>query len=286
MLTAPELLTLIKAHNVLSKIKVPAKARKDAGALEKIINEANFKVDHVKKLIQPIKIKRGKSIKLSEAEELTKPKTDPAVNKAKREAKKVAKEADKQKELKLAKKEAVKEFKTKQNEGKKKGLKNKNLNISIEKMKGEEKQLVDFYGKSDKTYKNPPATNQPVKKAPVKKAPVKKAPVKKDNPFSPSNLKAKELVKLIDSLGLDYRFNRGRMDKGVYRQFLERVVSGGDFDTSKLKPVITSEERDKLPKHIALLYSSANKDNMSKLLNETSKKELVSKINSFLKTLK
>ena len=74
MLTAPELLTLIKAHNILSKIKVPAKAKKDAEALEKIINEANFKVDHVKKLIQPIKIKRGKSIKLSEAEELTKPK--------------------------------------------------------------------------------------------------------------------------------------------------------------------------------------------------------------------
>ena len=74
MLTAPELLTLIKAHNILSKIKVPAKARKDAEALEKIINEANFKVDHVKKLIQPLKIKRGKSIKLVDAEELTKPK--------------------------------------------------------------------------------------------------------------------------------------------------------------------------------------------------------------------
>ena len=74
MLTAPELLTLIKAHNILSQIKVPAKARKDAEALEKIINEANYKVDHTKKLIQPIKIKRGKSIKLKDAEELTKPK--------------------------------------------------------------------------------------------------------------------------------------------------------------------------------------------------------------------
>mgnify|MGYP003632866076 FL=1 len=74
MLTASELMTLIKAHNVLSKIKVPAKARKDAAALEKIINEANYTVNHDKKLIQPTKIKRGKSIKLKDAEELTKPK--------------------------------------------------------------------------------------------------------------------------------------------------------------------------------------------------------------------
>tara|TARA_R110000772_G_scaffold265405_2_gene386818 strand:- start:208 stop:567 length:360 start_codon:yes stop_codon:yes gene_type:complete len=74
MLTAPELLTLIKAHNILSQIKVPAKARKDAAALEKIINDANFKVNHTKKLIQPGKVKRGKSIKLKDAEELTKPK--------------------------------------------------------------------------------------------------------------------------------------------------------------------------------------------------------------------
>ena len=73
MLTAPELLTLIKAHNILSKIKVPAKARKDAGALEKLINEANYKVDHDKKLIKPV-VKRGKQLKLVDAEELTKPK--------------------------------------------------------------------------------------------------------------------------------------------------------------------------------------------------------------------
>tara|TARA_R110000803_G_scaffold140861_3_gene207398 strand:- start:3382 stop:3738 length:357 start_codon:yes stop_codon:yes gene_type:complete len=73
MLTAPELLTLIKAHNILSKIKVPAKARKDAAALEKLINEADYKVDHDKKVIKPM-VKRGKQLKLKTAEELTKPK--------------------------------------------------------------------------------------------------------------------------------------------------------------------------------------------------------------------
>lgn len=73
MLTAPELLTLIKAHNILSKIKVPAKARKDAEALEKIINGANYTVDHNKKVIKPL-VKRGKQLTLKTAEELTKPK--------------------------------------------------------------------------------------------------------------------------------------------------------------------------------------------------------------------
>ena len=176
MLTAPELLTLIKAHNILSKIKVPAKARKDTGALVKLIEGKNYVVDHDKKVIRP-KQQRGKQLTLKSAEELTKPKVAPEVSKAKREAKKAEKEVDKQKELKLAKKEAVKEFKTKQKEGKKKAprsiLKDKNQSKSIE-MKGEEKELVDFYGKTDKKYKEPPATKQPAKKAPVKKAPVKK----------------------------------------------------------------------------------------------------------------
>ena len=73
MLTAPELLKLIKAHNILSKINVPAKSRKDPEALIKLIESKNYVVDHDKKVIKP-KQQRGKQITLKSAEELTKPK--------------------------------------------------------------------------------------------------------------------------------------------------------------------------------------------------------------------
>mgnify|MGYP003673358105 CR=1 FL=1 len=426
MLTAPELLTLIKAHNILSKIKVPAKARKDAGALEKLINEANYKVDHDKKLIKPT-VKRGKSITLKSAEELTKPKVAPEVSKAKREAKKAEKEVEKKKELKLAKKEAVQEFKTKQKEGKKKAPRLKALKkisvdnkkegmgetafikkqkqLQLKKQKETRQALLKQKVKVDKTTRRgkPVKKEEPVKKdnkytdnpnftmdnpdtdyqivkydnvneeitdllygarvqggqytkggkvetelfkvKPEDLIKVKgalKTRLKKDldnldgqvglsiggvsgeveytdnmkklreellklkswtkyypqeektggatgkednvldsNSFKASNLNAKDLVKLIDSLGLDYRFNRGRLMIGTYRDFLEGVVSGGDFNTSTLKPVITIEEREKLPKHIRLLYSYRNNDNEYKLLNKTSKKELVMKIKKF-----
>ncbi len=120
---------------------------------------------------------------------------------------------------------------------------------------------------------------------PEEKKEVKKNKVLDSNSFKASNLNSKDLIKLIDSLGLDYRFNRGRLMIGTYRDFLQGVVSGGDFDTSRLKPVISIEEREKLPEHIRLLYSysyeNKNKDTEYKLLNKTSKKELVMKIKKF-----
>jgi hypothetical protein len=73
MLTAPELLTLIKGHNILNKIKVPAKARNDPEALEKLINKANYNVNHTKKRLES-KAQRGKStLSFKKAEELSKP---------------------------------------------------------------------------------------------------------------------------------------------------------------------------------------------------------------------
>jgi hypothetical protein len=119
MLTAPELVKLIKAHNILSKITIPKKSRDNVNELVKLIESKNYSVDHKKKSIKP-KVQRGKQITLKQAEELTKPKVDPAVAKQRREAKKKEKEEEKKKEIKIAKKEAVKEFKQKKQEAQKK----------------------------------------------------------------------------------------------------------------------------------------------------------------------
>lgn len=73
MLTAPEIVKLIKAHNILSKITIPAKDKNNVNALIKLVESKNYMIDHDKKSIKP-KVKRGKQIKLSQAEEITKPK--------------------------------------------------------------------------------------------------------------------------------------------------------------------------------------------------------------------
>ena len=119
MLTAPELVKLIKAHNILSKITIPKKAINNVNELVKLIESKNYSVDHNKKSIKP-KVQRGKQITLKQAEEITKPKVDPEVAKQKREAKKKEKEEEKKKEIKIAKKEAVQEFKQKKQEAEKK----------------------------------------------------------------------------------------------------------------------------------------------------------------------
>lgn len=73
MLTAPELVKLIKAHNILSKITIPNKAINNVNELVKLIESKNYYVDHNKKSIKP-KVQRGKQITLKQAEEITKPK--------------------------------------------------------------------------------------------------------------------------------------------------------------------------------------------------------------------
>lgn len=73
MISAPELVKLIKAHNILSKITIPAKDRTNVNALIKLVESKNYYVDHNKKSIKP-KVQRGKQITLKQAEEITKPK--------------------------------------------------------------------------------------------------------------------------------------------------------------------------------------------------------------------
>ena len=67
MLSVKELKTLIKAHNKLSQIKIPPKAK--AEDLVKLIEDNGYKVDHEKKELKP-QVKRGKKITLKKAEEL------------------------------------------------------------------------------------------------------------------------------------------------------------------------------------------------------------------------
>ena len=116
-LTAPELRKLIKAHNILSKITIPKGT--DRNGLIKLIEGKNYKIDHKNKVIKP-QVKRGPQITLKKAEELTKPKPVSEEVKKARAEKKKEKEEEKKKEIKIAKKEAVQEFKTKQKEAQKK----------------------------------------------------------------------------------------------------------------------------------------------------------------------
>ena len=116
-LTAPELRKLIRAHNILSKIVIPKGT--DRQGLIKLIEGKNYKVDHDKKVIRP-KQQRGKQITLKKAEELTKPKPVSEEVKKKRAEKKKEQEEAKQKDIKIAKKEAVQEFKKKKKEAQKK----------------------------------------------------------------------------------------------------------------------------------------------------------------------
>ena len=88
MLTAPELVKLIKAHNVLSKITIPKKMREDVNALVKLIESKNYEVDHKKKSIKP-KVSRGKQITLKQAEGLTAPKPKKEQTPAQTEKKKM-----------------------------------------------------------------------------------------------------------------------------------------------------------------------------------------------------
>lgn len=118
MLTAPEIVKLIKAHNILSKITIPAKDRKNVNALIELVESNNYTIDHLKKSIKP-KVKRGKQITLKQAEEITKPKPKTELQKQKAKETKQIKEEKKKKEIREAKKGAVEKFK--------KGLKDKSI---------------------------------------------------------------------------------------------------------------------------------------------------------------
>lgn len=67
MLSAPELRKLIRAHNELSKIKVPKGAT--AEDLVKLIEANGYKVNHEQKKLEQ-KVKRGKQITLKQADQM------------------------------------------------------------------------------------------------------------------------------------------------------------------------------------------------------------------------
>tara|TARA_R110000868_G_scaffold10631_2_gene51539 strand:+ start:520 stop:1806 length:1287 start_codon:yes stop_codon:yes gene_type:complete len=140
-LTAPELRKLIRAHNILSKITIPKGS--DREGLIKLIEGSGYKVNHAKKRLDA-QVKRGKQITLKKAEELTKPKPVSDAVKKQRAEKKKEQEEQKEKDIKIAKKEAVQEFKTKKKEAQKlksipprKILKKENLSNTIKESMGE-----------------------------------------------------------------------------------------------------------------------------------------------------
>lgn len=113
MLSITEIRTLIRAHNKLSKITIPAGAKRDD--LIKLLSDKGYSINHKLKLI----VKPGKPslITLKKAKKITEPVKKTDEQKATVVSKKKEKEEKKKEEtkavVKQAKKEAVKEFKEK-----------------------------------------------------------------------------------------------------------------------------------------------------------------------------
>ncbi len=110
MLTAQELITLIKAHNKLVSIKVRASMKRET--LIKLIEDKGYKVDHKNKKIVDARKDRPRrpKITLKEAQDmLPKPKTE--LQKQKAQERKEEKAAEEKKKLRMAKKEAVEQSK-------------------------------------------------------------------------------------------------------------------------------------------------------------------------------
>ena len=162
-LTAPELRKLIRAHNILVTIKIPKGT--DRLGLIKLIEGKGYKVDHKKKALIDAKKDRPRrpQVTLKNAVELTKPIPKTLLQKNKQLEKKEAKIVEDKKKERDIKKKAIDEERNRKKNDREKELKNKNISNNIG-MKGQEKKVVDFYGKTDKTYKEPPVTKQPVKK--------------------------------------------------------------------------------------------------------------------------
>ncbi len=89
MLTAQELITLIKAHNVLASMKLKKNMTQET--LIKLIESKGYKVDHKNKKIVDARKDRPRrpKITLKEAEELTKSKPKKEQTAAQKEKKKM-----------------------------------------------------------------------------------------------------------------------------------------------------------------------------------------------------
>ena len=156
-LTTAEIRKLIKAHNVLMSITIPAKATRQQ--IFKILDDKGYMVNHVRKSIQRrYKNERKPNVTLAQADKILKKPEKTALQKQKADETKAKKAEAKAKEIKLAKKEAVKEFKQKKAEATKK-----------------------------------PAVKKPVKKPMKKEDDVR--PAKTPYPTIPPNVKGKRIPK-------------------------------------------------------------------------------------------
>tara|TARA_R110000787_G_scaffold115713_3_gene225755 strand:- start:385 stop:1629 length:1245 start_codon:yes stop_codon:yes gene_type:complete len=169
-LTTSEIRKLIRAHNILVSIKIPKGSKRDD--IIKLVQKNGYKIDHVKQSLVPVvQMQRKKTIGLKKAKELTKPK--PIKQKTELQKQKEVEKKDeeinenKKKERNIRKK-AVDDERSRKKEDREKLSKDKlikdNTNKNTTKMKGKENKVIDFYGKSDKKFKDPPVTKQPEKK--------------------------------------------------------------------------------------------------------------------------
>ncbi len=127
-LTTPEIRKLIRAHNVLSAIKIPKGSKRQD--IMDLLKKKGYMIDHEKAEMRPVtkgKVQKMKIINQKKAKEvLPKPKTKEEKEKAKkmREKKKQEKEAD------LIKKGATIQRLISKKNNREKILKNKNKNLS------------------------------------------------------------------------------------------------------------------------------------------------------------
>jgi hypothetical protein len=108
-LTTAEIRKLIRGHNKLVNIKVPAGIDRDG--LIAFLKRKNFEIDHENQRLIDKAQARGKSISLDTAKSITKPKPKTELEKQKTQERKEAREAKKKKEAREIKKQAIKEEK-------------------------------------------------------------------------------------------------------------------------------------------------------------------------------
>jgi len=177
MLNKTELRKLIRAHNILSKIKIPP--RSTADDMVQLIENAGYSVDHEKKEISP-KPTRGRKIKIGESVKgrgrsggvmgtddiIPKPKSK-ELSALKKEEKKAEKEQEEKKKAREIRKKAVADERARQKkkaEPKKKSSsmgtqtekpkpKKKEEILKIEDKKGKVKEAVEKIEKKEKDFK-------------------------------------------------------------------------------------------------------------------------------------
>jgi len=110
-LTTTEIRKLIRAHNILTNIKIPKGANRNE--IIKMVEKKGYMINHEKKSLDPKGgVRQGRpKVKLEKAKEITKPKPKTALQKQKAAESKAEKEEKKKKEERVIRKKAVEEEK-------------------------------------------------------------------------------------------------------------------------------------------------------------------------------